>query len=329
MWIDPTSDNFQLSEPTLAPSTELYGHQCSDLDRFDPKIRQFIAAAIAPNTQRAYASDIEHFRAWGGCVPAAPETIARYLADHAQILSTATLGRRLAAIGRAHTIAGCPNPAANDLVRITLRGIRRTYGRPQCRVAALTKEHLIAVISGLGSAPKDVRDRALLLIGFAGAFRRSELIAVDCKSIERRSAGIVISLRKSKTDQDRRGREVAIPYAQGAICPIRALDVWLDLANIADGPVFRPVTKHGDVLPRQLSGEAVAVIVKQRTRSIVCDSARYSGHSLRAGFVTSAAMADVPVWKIKAQTGHASDAALGRYIRSSGLFAGNAVSKVL
>jgi integrase len=124
-------------------------------------------------------------------------------------------------------------------------------------VAALTKEHLIAVISSLGSAPKDVRDRALLLMGFAGAFRRSELIAVDCKSIERRGAGIVISVRKSKTDQDRRGREVAIPYAQGAVCPIQALDAWLDLANIADGPVFRPVTKHGDVLPRSLAIPAI------------------------------------------------------------------------
>jgi len=330
MWADLTSDNIQISEPTISPPTELADrHRASELERFDPKIREFIAAAIAPNTRRAYASDLEHFRAWGGSVPATAEIVARYLADHAQMLTVATLARRLAAIRRAHTIAGCPSPVANDLVRITLRGIRRTYGHPQRRVAALTKEHLLAITSSLGSTPKDVRDRALLLIGFAGAFRRSELIAVLCKSIERRSEGIVISLRRSKTDQDRRGREVAIPYAQGAICPIQALDAWLDLANIADGPVFRPVTKHGDVLPRQLSGEAVAVIVKQRTRSIVCTGARYSGHSLRAGFVTSAAMADVPIWKIKAQTGHASDTALGRYIRNGELFAGNAMSKVL
>jgi integrase len=174
-----------------------------------------------------------------------------------------------------------------------------------------------------------VRDRALLLIGFAGAFRRSELISVDCKSIERRSAGIVISLRKSKTDQINRGREVGIPYSSGKICPIQALDAWLDLAQITEGPVFRSVTRWGDVLSQRLSGEAIAVIVKERSRSIPCQETRYSGHSLRAGFVTSAAMAEVPIWKIRAQTGHASEAALGRYIRSGELFACNAVSALL
>lgn len=225
-------------------------------------------------------------------------------------------------------IAGHPNSAANDLVRIILRGIRRTYGRPQQRVAALTKEHLVAITSALGNSTKDARDRALLLIGFAGAFRRSELVSMDCESIARRSAGIVITVRKSKTDQERRGREVAIPHAEGATCPVQALDAWLDLASITEGPVFRPVTKHGDVLPRRLSGEAIAAIVKRHSTS-TGEGTRYSGHSLRAGFVTSAAMAGVPAWKIRAQTGHASETALGRYIRSGDLFAANAVSVLL
>jgi integrase len=323
-----TRVHFQLLEANPTPPNELIpGCSASDFDHFDPKIRQFIAAAIAPNTRRAYAGDVGHFVAWGGSIPATPQTIARYLADHAQCLSTATLARRLAAIGRAHTIARERNPAASDLVRITLRGIRRTYGRPQDRVAALTKEHLIAITSSLGNSTRDVRDRALLLIGFAGAFRRSELSALDFQSIERRPEGIVMTIPKSKTDQERRGRQVAIPYAHGPICPIGALDAWLEFAKISEGPLFRPVTKQGEVLARPLSGEAVAVIVKQR--SSVCAGTRYSGHSLRAGFVTSAAMADVPIWKIKAQTGHASEAALGRYIRCSELFAGNAVGDLL
>jgi integrase len=321
-----TSGNIQLSEPGPSPS---YRSFAPGPDRFDPKVRQFLEASIAPSTRRAYRSDLDHFLAWGGSMPASAETVAKYLADHAATLSTATLARRSVAIGRAHILRGFANPAANDLVRITLRGIRRTYGRPQERVAALTKEHLVAIMSSLGNSTRDVRDRALLLIGFAAAFRRSELISLDCDSIERRSAGVVISIQKSKTDQERRGRQIAIPKSGGDMCPIAALDAWLDLANIAEGPVFRPVTRQGHVLPCRLSSEAIALIVKQRSSMIASSRARYSGHSLRAGFVTSAAIAGVPVWKIKAQTGHASDAALGRYIRACELFAASPVSAVL
>jgi integrase len=321
-----TSDNIQLSEPTPSPTHQSFA---LEPDRFDPKVREFLQASLAASTRRAYRSDIDHFLAWGGSVPASPETVARYLADFATTLSIATLARRTVAIGRAHFLRGFSNPAANDLVRITLRGIRRTYGRPQERVAALTKEQLIAITSALGNSPRDIRDRALLLIGFAGAFRRSELISVDCNSIERRHAGVVIAIPRSKTDQERRGRQIAIPKSAGCMCPVAALDAWLDLAHIGEGPVFRPVTSQGVVLPCRLSSGAVALIVKQRSAAVASNGARYSGHSLRSGFVTSAAIAGVPVWKIKAQTGHASEAALGRYIRVCELFGANAVSAVL
>jgi integrase len=321
-----TSDNIQLSEPTPSPTHSAFA---PEPDRFGPKVHEFLQASIAASTRRAYQSDLDHFLAWGGTVPASAGTIARYLADHAATLSMATLARRAVAIGRAHILQGFANPAANDLVRITLRGIRRTYGRPQERVAALTKEHLIVITSSLGNSAKDIRDRALLLIGFAGAFRRSELISVNCNSIERRAAGIVISVLGSKTDQERRGRQIAIPSSSGCMCPVAALDRWLAFANISEGPVFRPVTKQGHVRPSRLSKEAVALIVKQRSTIIVSDGARYAGHSLRAGFVTSAALAGLPVWKIKTQTGHASDAALGRYIRSCDLFTQNPLSAIL
>jgi integrase len=326
-----TRKNLQSPEPSPSPPpTETQTCSVSpEPDQFDSKVRKFLQASIAANTRRAYQHDLDHFLAWGGRLPASPETVAKYLADHAGALCTATLARRTVAIGRAHILRGFPNPAANDLVRITLRGIRRTYGRPQDRVTALTKEHLVAITSSLGNSARDIRDRALLLIGFAGAFRRSELIAVDCNSIERRSAGIVISISRSKTDQERRGRQIAIPRSGGCICPIAALDAWLEFANISEGPIFRSVTRRGAVLPCRLSAEAVALIVKARSRSIAPKGARYSGHSLRAGFVTSAAIAGVPVWKIKTQTGHTSEAALGRYIRNCELFAENPVSAVL
>jgi integrase len=208
------------------------------------------------------------------------------------------------------------------LVRLTIRGIRRRHGRPQRRVAPLKIQQLAEIVSRLGSESRDLRDRALLLVGFGGAFRRSELIAVNCEWIERRQQGIAITLPRSKTDQEGRGRSIAIPRIGGPICPVAALDAWLQASRIADGPLFRPVSKAGRVLRGQLSAGAVAVIVKQRVVQIGLDPAHYSGHSLRAGFATSAAAAGLPVWKIKGQTGHISDAVVGRYIREADLFSG-------
>ena len=301
----------------------------ADVDQLDPKIQEFVIAAIASNTRRAYAGDLAHFFAWGGRIPASPRQVAKYLAEHARTLSTATLARRLAAIGRAHVVAGFSNPVRDDLVQITLRGIRRTCGRPQQRAAALTTEHLIAIVSSLGNSIKDVRDRALLLVGFAGAFRRSELCALDRESIEHCPSGLIVTIHKSKTDQERHGRKIAIPISRGMIYPVRAFEDWIDLAKITEGPIFRPITKQGDVLPSQLSADAVARIVKQRLHSISRTGDRYSSHSLRAGFVTTAALAGVPIWIIKAQTSHASSASLERYIRVSQMFTEYGASALL
>jgi integrase len=291
-------------------------------------VLHFIEAATAPNTRRAYDSDLKHFLAWGGSLPASPDVVARYLAAHATTHVVATLARRLVAIRRAHALQGLPDPVRSELVRLTFRGIRRAHGRPQHRAAALTAEEMAAIVASLGDSVRDARDRALLLIGFAGAFRRSELGHVECKSIERTPRGIVITIPKSKTDQEGQARHVAIPHGRSAICPVKALDQWLELSGIIEGPVFRPVTRCGHLLPGQLSGDSIASIVKRRVRTIGLDPARYSGHSLRAGFVTSAATADAPAWRIKAQTGHASDALVGRYIRLSDPFAATAVLSI-
>jgi integrase len=190
------------------------------------------------------------------------------------------------------------------------------HGRPQRRAVALRAEQLAAIVATLDGSIKDLRDRALLLVGFAGAFRRSELSAAVCRDIERRPQGVVVSLPRSKTDQEAQGRKVAIPYGREAVCPVNALGEWLEAARITDGPLFRPVTKGGQVISSRLSGDAIAAIVKQRVVAIGLDPSLYSGHSLRAGFVTSAAAAGVPSWKIRTQTGHTSDAMLNRYIRA-------------
>ena len=284
---------------------------------------------MSDNTRHAYRSDLRHFLDWGGAVPTDDRTVAEYLATHADILSVATLVRRLAAIGKAHTMRGLSSPTSSDLVRMTMQGIRRKHGRPPQQMAAAVKADILAMVAGLGDGPRDCRDRALILIGFAGALRRSELVAITCSDIERVPQGIVMTITRSKTDQEGRGRRIGIPYAHDRVCPVKALEAWLRVSGINDGPVFRAVSRHGRIGLGALSDKAVALIVKERAEAAGLDPGRYAGHSLRAGFATSAAAAGVPLWKIRAQTGHASDAMLGRYVREGELFEDNAAGTVL
>ena len=291
----------------------------------DSEVRRYVEAATAKNTVRAYDSDLAHFLAWGGSIPVDPRIVAKYFAAHSNMLSVATLARRVIAIRRAHVLRDFPDPTKAELVRLTLRGVRRVHGRPQRRVAPLRLEHLADIVSRLRRTTRDLRDRALLLVGFAGAFRRSELTAVDCSWIERREQGIVITLPRCKTDQEGRGRDVAIVRIGGPTCPVAALDGWLATSGIADGPLFRPVSKSGQVIEKAGSRR-----VRSRSSSSSAprksglDPERYSGHSLRAGFATSAAVAGLPIWKIRGQTGHNSDAILRRYIREVDMFKGMA-----
>jgi integrase len=224
-----TRDNPHLSEPTsvvrpnhLATAFAVnckWAAEGADAEIAD-KVRRLVQAATSANTRRAYLSDLAHFLLNGGCLPATAADVAAYLARFGGELAVATLVRRLVAIGRAHTSQDLKNPCHAELVRLTLRGIRRTYGRPQRQALALTKQQLGLIVAPLGNSLRDLRDRALLLVGFHGAFRRSELSAVDCKSIAWSNQGIVVTIRKSKTDQERKGRNVAIPGGIGAICPV-------------------------------------------------------------------------------------------------------------
>jgi len=327
-----TSDNFHLSEvicPGLQTSNAADCNRTSLAGCTDPKILEFIAAATASSTRRAYQSDIAHFLAWGGGIPATTKQVARYLADHAVVLSMATLARRLVGIRAAHVERGFPDPTKSELVRLTFRGIRRKHGQPQRRVAALGASDLLAIVRSLGQSTRDIRDAAILLVGFAGAFRRSELAAVDCCDIHAGESGILIQIRRSKTDQEGRGRTVSIPRAQGPICPVAALARWLLISQIRDGSVFRSVTKSGTVMTRRISPDAIACILKTRVQTIGRDPVRYSGHSLRAGFATGAARIGVPMWRIRAQTGHLSDSMLERYIREGELASTDAVKMLV
>ena len=175
-------------------------------------VSEYVAAATANNTRRAYRSDLDHFIAWGGAVPCTPEQIAAYLAAHANTHKAATLKRRVVSIGLAHTAQKLENPCASELVRVTLRGIWRIHGMAQAQVTPAVREDVLAMVRGL-TGFKGCRDRALLLLGFAGAFRRSELVGLDVGDLEFVDRGLVVHLKRSKTDQDGVGRKVGIPYA--------------------------------------------------------------------------------------------------------------------
>lgn len=289
----------------------------------------FVRDSLAENSRRAYLSDLAQFVGWGGSIPATAETVASYLAAHADRLSVATLVRRIASISKAHRARGLPSPTASELVRATMRGIKRTRGCAQREAKPLLRDDLLMVLDTMGDGLKDIRDRALLLIGFAGGLRRSELVGLDVTDIEHVRQGIVLHLRRSKTDQDGHGQKVGVPLGRTRWCPVAALDAWLTASGINEGAIFRPVDRHGRIHDARLSGEAIALVVRERVAAAGLDPAQYSGHSLRAGLATSAAQAGVPTWRIRAQTRHASDAMLARYIRDGELFTDNAAGALL
>ena len=284
--------------------------------------RKYLVASYAESTKESYAGDVAHFKHWGGKVPSTPTQVAKYVAAYAGKLAYATIQRRLAGIHREHLARGYRSPVRAELVRATMKGVGRVYSRRQRKMQPVLKEQLMAMMKYMRGVV-GARDRALITIGFMGGFRKSELVALNVEDVQRVKSGLVVALRRSKTDQEGQGREVAIPKTTGATCACRALRAWLDVSGIGAGAIFRPIDRHGNVRPKRLSGYAVGSIVKRYVKRIGLDPALYGGHSLRAGLVTSAARAGAAAWQIKKQTGHKSEDVLAGYIRDADKFANN------
>ena len=290
------------------------------------EVRHYLENALSNNTRRAYRTDLEHYMAWGAAIPSTPDMVAGYITAHAATLSMATLQRRLVSIAKAHTMRGLPDPVKCDLVKLTMRGIRRIHGKPQAQVAALMKDDLIVMLSHIPDTLKGKRDHALLLLGFCGALRRSELAAVRVEDMEFTSNGIILTIPRSKVDQTGIGRKIGIPRGRGRICPVHVVTDWLQHSFAENGPVFRSITKGGIISNAALSDRAIANIIKHYADKAGFDANRFSGHSLRSGLATSAAQHGISSWVIRQQTGHSSDAMLGRYIRDGDLFNNNAAA---
>lgn len=294
----------------------------------------FATAAAAETTRRAYRSDWEDFGGW--CeradrrpLPAAPEIVADYIATlAARDYKPSTITRCCSAVARAHRRAGHPTPLLGP-ARETLAGIRRTHGTAPHQASPILFHELRAKVTALPDSLRGVRDRALLLVVFAGALRRSELVGLDVVDVAMTGDGTVLTLRRSKTDQEGEGRTVGIPYgSHPETCPVRALQVWLEGAQLEEGPLFRPIGPKGDVGRTRLSDRSVALIVQRTAKRAGLDPSKFAGHSLRAGLATAAAAAGVSEHDIARTTGHRSVSVLRRYVRTATVFERNAAASV-
>ena len=300
-----------------------------DLDRAAELALEEKAAA----TRRAYGSDFRIFEAWCQtravrALPADPEAVAAFLAHDAETGSRpSTLGRRVAAIRYAHKLAGHVTPTDDERVKATMRGIRRSLGTASQKKAPATADRIVAMARAADDSLKGLRDRALLLVGFAGAFRRSELVALNIEDLEETDLGFKVTIRHSKTDQEGAGQTVAIMKGSAA-CPVAALRAWITASGIASGAIFRSIRKGGKVGDR-LTAQSVADIVKIYAKCVGLDPALFAGHSMRAGFLTSAAKRGASIFKMMDQSRHKSVETLRGYVRDAELFKDHAGTGLL
>jgi integrase len=286
-------------------------------------------------TREAYAADWRDFAIWCHAraatpLPAHPGLIAAYLSALAdQGRRASTIGRKCAAIGHRHKLAGIdPLPTSAEGVRAVLRGIRRTIGTATTQKAPATADLIAKMLDGCSQNAIGKRDRAFLAFGFASAMRRSELCALAIDDLAEVPDGLRVTIRRSKGDQTGQGQEIAIPRGY-KLRPVEALQTWLACAEINAGPVFRAVDRHGNISPNALNDDSAARIVKRHAARAGLDPATFAGHSLRSGFLTSAAEAGASIWKLAEQSRHKSLDTLRGYVRRVDLFREHAGSAFL
>ena len=311
----------------------------AEMDELEHRARGYARDSRAASTWRAYESDLAHFRAWASAqdpplpvLPAGAATVALYLTALAPIRKPATIRRRLAAISVAHQVAGLDSPTTDPAVRAVWAGIRRRHGVAPRKMRAARTTLITAMIAPLGSGPDatlaDHRDRTLLLFGFAGALRRSELVALDLADVTEDDTGLRVVLRKSKTDQDGEGALRGLPYgSHPATCPVRAWRAWLTATGIDTGPAFRAVDRHGRLGTRRLSDRAVADMIKRRATAAGLDG-DFAGHSLRAGFATEGYAQGTPELAIMRHGRWRSAQVMRGYVEDGALWNDNAAARL-
>jgi integrase len=278
---------------------------------------QYEEASRAPSTRKAYLLDQTYFIQAGGSLPATEDAVIDWLVVASRDLSLATIRRRLVAIHAWHKDRNMPSPATSVRVKRVLAGISRTIGAPQRAVSPLEKDALIAVLTAIQDQhPVAVaRDRALLLLQFAAALRRSNLVEVRVEHLLPHDYGMDVFLPRSKTDQLGAGTTITVPYAAGEFCPVQAVAYWFAVSGIESGHVFRAVDRHGNVSDDKLDLGSVCRIVKRAVAAAGLDASAYSSHSARAGFISTAAAMGRPAHEIALTSQHKGIASMQRYMR--------------
>ena len=286
---------------------------------------QNLKSSKASNTLRAYKADYKDFSFF--CIkhgfksmPSEPKIISLYLTHLSKTSKFSTLKRRLASISVIHKLSGFYIDTKHPMITENLMGIKRVKGSFQKAKKPILINDLKAIINVIDkekNEKKRFKNRALILIGFAGGFRRSELVAIHCDDIDFVPEGVKIFLKRSKTDQSGEGMTKGIPYfSNSSYCPVIALKNWLQKSGIKTGKIF------------DISDKSVALIIKKYTAIAGLDSNKYSGHSLRSGFATSAAELGAEERSIMAMTGHKTTQMVRRYIQEANLFKNNALNKI-
>lgn len=294
-------------------SNELTPHQLAILK----KTIEYEQAALSPNTRRTYASMWRKFDGWCTAhnlqpLPASAETIALYLGDLGGEVSFATLDSTIAAIEKEHAQKGLTISGNQSLYRRVRKGIRRTHKEKQSirKAKAITPSDLLITCQQMGSSLKEARDKAIILLAFFGALRRSEAIGLDFENIEFTEKGMTLTLMQTKTSDT--AEQVYLGYTKDpVICPINALKEWLAVSSITEGPIFRSLLKGGQIAQKRLSGHAVADIMKKAFGE------EYSGHSARRGLCTANAAAGTSIVRMKQHSRHKGTDILTGYIEAA------------
>lgn len=320
-----------------APETalEIFPDHAVELLRQDgDAARGFARESLSPASRRAYQADVDAFLAWcrersAQALPAQPEVVAAFLAHEAERgLRASTVARRASGIRLLHRSAGFDTPTSSEIVRSTLKGIRRSLGVAPQQKAPATVEVVLDLVKHVPDNLRGIRDRALLLFAFASACRRSELSALLFSDLVEVPEGLRVTIRKSKGDQEGEGQEIAIVRGRKA-CPVKAMKAWLEAACITSGPVFRRMRRGGVVLPEPLRPQGIAEVVKVYAAKAGYDPDAFSGHSMRSGLLTSAAARGASVFKLMEVSRHKSVDTLRGYVRRVEMFEDHAAEGLL
>ena len=291
------------------------------------------------NTVRAYKSDFNDFGLF--CVqsgfkalPTEPKIVSLYLTYlSTKNVKLSTIKRRLVSIGVIHRMKGQYLDTKHPIIVENLMGIKRRKGTIQKGKKPILINNLKKLIDVIDEEKIEdinkLRDKSILLIGFAGGFRRNEIVSLDKEDLEFVFEGLKITVKRSKTDQFGEGLTKGIPYFENiAYCPVTILQKWLNISKITKGPLFRKISKGSRLLENRLTDQTVALIIKKYLNKSGIDSSNYSGHSLRSGFATSAAESGAEERSIMAMTGHKTTQMVRRYIHEANLFKNNALNKI-